>query len=171
MCRGTSGTASRFRQILALSYPYCSRVSLNLIPCKVIRTQKMIFRRYKGPAFAKYCPSFFPDRILGECNKKKTSKTLPISFPIHVGIPYCLTIHNCTVYNPIMIIHLFVTGFDNWSSAFTLSRFIDRLTPMTSHIWREKWPSEICILRNSKFELLKLKMCSILNKKNFSRDN
>ena len=120
----------------------------------------MILRRYKGPAFAKYCPCFPPHRILGECKK-----TLPTSFPMHVGIPDCLMIHHCTVYNPIMIIHLFVMGLDNWSSAFTLSRFIDRLTPMTSHIWREKLPSEICILRNSKFELLKLNMCSILNKK------
>ena len=86
-------------------------------------------------------------------------------FPMHVCIPDIFMIHHCTVYNPIMIIHLFVMGLDNWSSTFTLSRFIDRLTPMTSHIWREKLPSEICILRNSKFELLKLNMCSILNKK------
>ena len=120
----------------------------------------MILRRYKGPAFAKYCLCFPPHRILGECKK-----TLPTSFPMHVGIPDCLTIHHCTVYNPIMIIHLFVMGLDNWSSAFTYSRFIDRLTPMTSHMWHEKLSSEICILRNSKFELLKLEMCSILNKK------
>ena len=136
------------------------RISLNLIPCKVIRTQTMIFRRYKGLAFAKYCPCFPPHRNLGE-----SKKTLPTSFPMPVGIPDCLTIHHCAVYNCIMIVHLFVTGLDNWSSAFTLSRFIDRLTPMTSHIWREKLPSENCILRNSNFELLKLKTCSILNQK------
>ena len=112
MCRGTSGTAWRFRPILNQSYIVSlllqlGRVSLNLIPCKKIRTQTMILCMYKGPAFAKYCPCFPPHRILGECKK-----TLPKSFPMHVGIHDCLTIHHCTVYNPIMIIHQFVSGLN-----------------------------------------------------------
>ena len=51
---------------------------------------------------------------------QKNIKSLPLplplppsSFPMHVGIPDSLMIHHCTVYNPIMIIHLFVMGLDN----------------------------------------------------------
>ena len=84
-----------------------NEVSLNLLPCKVIRTQTMILHRYKGPAFAKYCPCFPPHRILGECKK-----TLPTSFPLHVGLPDCLKIHHCTVYNPIMIVLLLASLTD-----------------------------------------------------------
>ena len=40
------------------------RIPLNLVPCKLVRTQTMILRRYKGLAFAKNCPCFSPHCIL-----------------------------------------------------------------------------------------------------------
>ena len=62
--------STRFQNVSILLQ--LDRISLYLLRCKVIRTQMMILRRYKGLAFPKCCPSFPPHRFLGE-----SKQTLP----------------------------------------------------------------------------------------------
>ena len=131
MWRGTSGTASLFGPILVLSYPYCSSWAGSRWIYSLVKWSEQRQGFFVGTKVQRLqnIVHAFLRIVLSLENARKH-----FTFLSYVGVPNCLTIHHCTFYNHIMIINLFVTGLHNWSSAFTLSRFIDQLTPMARKI-------------------------------------
>ena len=151
--RGTSGTASGFRRILAPLYPYSSswagsRWIWSLV--KWSEHRRWFFVGTKASRLQNTVHAFLRTVSLGN-----VKKLFPHPFRCTLEQPNAAQYTIITISNPIMTVNLFVTVLwrDNWLDKYkqVLSRLLASLTDW--HLWRHTYGAKTCRVKYAYYEI------------------